>query len=254
MSVYTQFYDFIVNHTDELELLGKLAKAESSEAKLWEGGIGTGRIAIPLARKGHLISAVEKNPEMLEIITNKLEMEPPEVQNRIKIEQNDFTKSEILPDSLDLAYFTSNTFLLVANENSQQKLLEKINRGLKKGGKLYFEIFNPAEFFGQIFSQRGLIHLYTRINPKTGLDTAHFVSYLHNPIEQLLIGYNFIEEFPTDSPSQRYKFTEVVRYMNLPELRYRLQNAGFTKIEVFSDHDLNPLEMTSLKIIIIAQK
>ncbi len=254
MDVHVQFYDFIARHTDELPLLTKLAGGFGEGAQLFEGGAGNGRLAIPLAHKGFNVHSVDINPEMINEFQKRLHPEPEQVQTRIKLEQADFTEIELPDDSYDFVYFSSNTFIIIKDENKQQMMLEKIYKALKKSGMLYIETFNPSGFFEQIFSQRGLQHLYTKVNPATNLETAHFVSYLHNPLEQILIAYNFLEEFPSDQPSRRYSFREIVRYMNFPELRYRLKNAGFSSVEAYGDYEMNPLEILNLKMITLAKK
>lgn len=65
--------------------------AVESGGTVLEIGCGTGRILIPTTRVGINITGLDKSEEMLSICRRKLESEPPEVRDRVKVSRADMS-------------------------------------------------------------------------------------------------------------------------------------------------------------------
>jgi SAM-dependent methyltransferase len=71
-----------------LDLASKRAPAGSGRAIL-DLRIGTGRVAIALARAGHRVRGVDLDPSMLQTLAERLRLEPQEVLERVDFERAD---------------------------------------------------------------------------------------------------------------------------------------------------------------------
>lgn len=264
---YVRFYDFIVHHTDDAPLILRsidktLAATGRTAGKVLEMGAGTGRLSIPLAQHGHSITALDLSPTMLALAAARLSDQSNAADLRAKLEfvTADFTRpptAVVPPTHYDFVLFSSNTFALVTNPTGQNRALETAFAALRPGGMVYIEQFNPAGFFDDAFRQREVYHMFTRINPATGLRTARFISFLHDAVTQHLFATTFIEEFlPDDSGggSRRHMFLEHLRYNTWPEFHHRLQTTGFVNIQAYGGYHGEPLDHRRLRLIVTATR
>lgn len=58
--------------------------ADEVGGSVLELGVGTGRVALPLARAGHDVTGIDTSPEMLQELATGVSREPAEVQRRIR--------------------------------------------------------------------------------------------------------------------------------------------------------------------------
>ena len=131
MNAYVKFYDFIVHHRNELLMILQLLEGYDADARIFEGGTGTGRLAIPLAERGYTVHGYEKNTKMIQALKQNISELHKDVQKRINIVQKDFTEIDYPPESFDFALFSSNTLLLVTDFGKQQEILKQIHKILK---------------------------------------------------------------------------------------------------------------------------
>jgi SAM-dependent methyltransferase len=102
-------------------------------------GAGTGRIAIPLAREGVEICAVEPSPQMRGEFERKLEIEPESVRRRVRMIPQDAASF----DSGDShqACMLSGTFDHLLDREEREAALRNIARQLTYGAVLVFDVF-----------------------------------------------------------------------------------------------------------------
>ncbi len=72
--------------------------------RVFEPGIGTGRIAIPMARRGYHITGVDISPRMMAVLRAKLAEEAPELS--IEVQDADVTDLPFPPEVFDMVTFT----------------------------------------------------------------------------------------------------------------------------------------------------
>ncbi|MBI4702194.1 MAG: class I SAM-dependent methyltransferase [Deltaproteobacteria bacterium] len=61
-----------------------LRAAERARGEVLEYGVGTGRVALHLARAGHAVTGVDSSPEMLACLAEAARAEPPSVQRLLR--------------------------------------------------------------------------------------------------------------------------------------------------------------------------
>src|SRR5690242_5009291 len=85
------FYDAVPLYStrgDVALYLDEAARAGEPGTVL-EIGCGTGRLTLPLARAGHVVTGVDLSPAMLARARSKLAAEPPEVRARVTLLEAD---------------------------------------------------------------------------------------------------------------------------------------------------------------------
>jgi SAM-dependent methyltransferase len=101
-------------------------------------GAGTGRIAIPLARRGVKVCCVEPSPAMRGVFEGKLGQEP-ELRERITLIEGD-AKSFGFGRTF-LAAFMSGSFDHLLDDEERLASLENVAQHLSAGGVLVFDVF-----------------------------------------------------------------------------------------------------------------
>ena len=120
------------------------------EAEAWAGpggaalelGAGQGRVALPLARDGFRVTALESAPPMLAALRHKIAAEDPLVQERVQVVEGDMRRFDL--DRLyRFIYLPFNTLLMLAQPHERQKVLERVREHLAPSGAFAFDIFTP---------------------------------------------------------------------------------------------------------------
>ena len=101
-----------------------------------ELGIGTGRIALPLARRGVAVHGLDASAAMLE----KLRQKPGGAE--IPVHLTDFAQFE-LESSYSVIYVVFNTFFALTSQDAQVSCLQSVARHLADDGVLVIEAFVP---------------------------------------------------------------------------------------------------------------
>lgn len=101
-------------------------------------GAGTGRIAIPLARRGVAAWCVEPSPAMRREFQRKLEKEP-DLRQRITLIAGDAASLDL--DRTFPAAFLSGSFDHLLDDEARRSALEAIWRHLTPGGVVVFDVF-----------------------------------------------------------------------------------------------------------------
>ncbi|KST66373.1 class I SAM-dependent methyltransferase [Mastigocoleus testarum] len=102
-----------------------------------EFGIGTGRIALPLAMKGIKVHGIELSNTMITKLTEK------SGSDRISVIQGDFTTASC-GESFSLVYLIFNTIMNLTTQDEQVRCFQNAASHLKPGGSFVLEVMVPA--------------------------------------------------------------------------------------------------------------
>lgn len=106
--------------------------------KVLELGIGTGRFAIPLVRKGIQVVGVDASPSMLDLLKEK-----PEGRD-IPVFLDDFAKlDKVEGGPFQLAFCNFSSFFLLPSQHLQAESFINTSRLLDEGGRFVLETFYP---------------------------------------------------------------------------------------------------------------
>jgi ubiquinone/menaquinone biosynthesis C-methylase UbiE len=124
-----KFYDLLVAKND-LEFYNDLALKSGNKAL--ELGVGTGRIAIPLARAGLRVFGIDSSVYMLEVAKEKLAKETVSVRRRVTLKKGDMRDFE-LHQKFQFVYIPASTFGHNVTVGEQRQALACVYRHLEDG-------------------------------------------------------------------------------------------------------------------------
>jgi SAM-dependent methyltransferase len=94
-----------------------------------EFGIGTGRIALPLAKRGVKVAGIDLSPQMLNILTAK------PGADQLTVMQGDFATTQIA-GAFDLVFLVFNTIMNLTTQSQQVACFANAAAHLRPGGIL----------------------------------------------------------------------------------------------------------------------
>ncbi|MFG1695024.1 class I SAM-dependent methyltransferase [Nonomuraea sp. NPDC049309] len=106
-----------------------------------EFGIGTGRLAVPIAARGHEVAGIDGSPEMVEILRAKPGGE------RIPVTVGDFSTTRV-EGTFSLVALTTNTIYALPSQEAQVACFRNAAAHLRPGGRFVVEAWvpDPAAF------------------------------------------------------------------------------------------------------------
>jgi SAM-dependent methyltransferase len=239
-------YDIEYDHDYDLPFWLELAEHEAGPIVEW--GAGTGRIATPLARSGHDVTAVEISGEMVsrgrekggesgsaEWITGDMRHADPSREFR-------------------LAVCAFNSFLCLTGPDDALTFLANAAAHLKPGGMLGIEVsaFRPEEL-ATPHGGPALQHDLTRDLPDGGM-LERFSLSTYDAAEQLLSMRLFYELYGIGGVMyERRSGTLEIRTTTRDELTLMLRLSGFTVEEVYGGFDGEPFTAESDHLIVLAR-
>lgn len=116
-----------------------LEELRPAPASLLELGVGTGRLAIPLAKHGYRVHGVDASPAMLA----KLHENDP--TGGITSSVADFS-ALVVEERYDVVLTALNTFFMLPTQELQISCLRGIHDALADGGVAVFETYNPQNY------------------------------------------------------------------------------------------------------------
>lgn len=134
--VYDDEHAHLIPSEDQLSFLEGLAAG----GRVLELGIGTGRVALPLAARGVDVSGVELSPSMVQ----RLKAKPG--GSDIPIEIGDMA-IDVPPGPYSLVYVVFNTFYVLPSQERQLLCMTTVAKALAARGVFVLECYNPAVRF-----------------------------------------------------------------------------------------------------------
>jgi SAM-dependent methyltransferase len=134
---YDALYEGVMDTDVAVDRLAELA----AEGPVLELGIGTGRLALPLAARGLSVHGVEASPAMVE----RLRTKPGGAG--IPVTLGDFTDVRV-PGTFSLVVLAFNTIFALPGEDAQMECFRTAARHLGPGGRFVLEawVLDPARF------------------------------------------------------------------------------------------------------------
>ena len=216
-------------------------------------GCGTGRVAIPLARAGADVVAIDKSPKMLDRARKKIADEPSDAQQRVtwvEAPMQDFT----VGTNFKMAFLAFNILPLLPGKRDQELAMQAVAKSLVPGGTLIIDLLNPYVLASQPMGT--ISHIYTLPIEGTGKTVTVTDAMLeYNVASQMSWRVRTFEYTDRLGLSRRHHLTIGFRHVYKIESEYLLEKAGFELIEYFGSYDRQqPYQMYSRNMVIIARK
>ncbi|MGH9184614.1 MAG: class I SAM-dependent DNA methyltransferase [Acidimicrobiales bacterium] len=170
--VYDDWYAEI---TDVEATVAKLVELAVGEPVL-ELGVGTGRVAIPLADRGLIVWGVDASEEMLAGMASR------PGGDRVVAVRADMADMELGDGAppFGVAFAAFNTFFNLTSRDAQARCLSKLGDALAPGARLVIEAFVPADLGGRAGTDVG-VHAIS-------LDRVVLSAIRLDPVEQTVSG------------------------------------------------------------------
>ncbi len=236
-------YDLEYAHDHDVPFWLALAGREGGPIVEW--GAGTGRIAIPLARAGSGVTAVELSENMAELGRRK--------GGSVEWVHGDM-RSVKLARRYRLALCAFNSFLCLPSVDDALAFLHNASEHLQPGGLLGIEVsaFSPEELCDPPGGPQ-LRHDFTRELPHGNLDRFSISRY--DAASQLLTMRLFYELYGKSGGLRSGRAHDLtIRVTGRDELGLMLRLAGFEVEAVYGGFEGEPFTAGSEHVILLARR
>ena len=219
---YTVDLDYITNYLGE------------RKETIIELACGTGRLAIPLAKHGHIVYGVDIDEGMLAHAEKKASAEGV----TLHLSMQDCTKLT-LPIQANFMYMTGNSFQHFLTNESQDALFAAVKKHLQKGGEFVFDTRNP------ILAELSVVDTYEETYERYG-ETIHVTSVeTYEPLTQILTCKSTYK-----LPMRNYEDSIKLRYTYPLELQRLLAQHGFEVVAIYGSWKKAEFTASSVSMVV----
>jgi len=242
-----KYYDMFTDQGEDVELILELAKR--FDGPILELMSGTGRVALPLAREGFEVTTVDVHPRMLECARKNLLDESSEVQKRINIVEADIRDFK-MKRKFGFIFIAYNSFLHLLQGFDQVLALRCIKDHLADNGKLFIDVFQP-----DLEQQQEMLNFQNSLDvlDPSGDRVVKYFSHTYDP-ESKRVNLTYHYDIFSQGDCKYVEVPFELRYMECGDFYELFERTGFTILDVFGDHKLNPLKIDSPRMIYVLSK
>lgn len=134
--VYDDWYEGVSSVTDTVTLVESLAPARP--LRVLELAVGTGRLALPLARRGHVVTGVDISPDMLAVLAAN------DPEGLVTVVTGDMVDA-MPPGPFDVVLVAYNSLFMLTDPARQAACFSAVTGVLAPGGAFVVEAFVPSD-------------------------------------------------------------------------------------------------------------
>ncbi len=249
----SRYYDIIhASLTVDREYILGLARVTGGP--VLELGCGTGRLLLPLARSGFLVTGIDNSPEMLAIARDHLQQEERDVRQRITLVEADIKELTFqkVGKQFPLIMLPYNTLLHFQPVEIRQ-LLQNAANLLEPKGRLFIDLTNPFIIDeGANDPERVLEHEY--IDPETGETIRQMSQSWLDASEQCLhTTWTFAVEAGVAQDTSMTSIDFDYWYQYPHQLEMLLRRSGYRIERMMGAYDESPFNEDSERLLIVAR-
>jgi SAM-dependent methyltransferase len=253
--VIAKYYDSAYAAKQDLvDLPFYLDLAAKSGGPVLEIACGTGRVLLPIARKGIEVHGVDNSPAMLAVLKDSLARESQEVRSRVNLHEGDM-RSFRLAREYALVIIPFRPMQHMFSVEHQVAALKTASAHMDENGILAFDVFFPN---------------FTMIPAKVGEEQMELE--WPSPSDPSLIVRRYFRKESVDKINQSFRFTFIFRtykgsdllheetepfamaYYTYPQLRALFLLAGLEPVAEYGSFDRTPLDNNSEQMIFLLRK
>jgi SAM-dependent methyltransferase len=243
-AVIADYYDLdLGDYQEDIPLYENLARRTG--LPVLELGVGTGRVAIPLAEAGFSVVGVDSSEPMLAVARSKLDKALSRHLRLILAE----IEGVSLDESFGLILCPLGGFLHLNSQDKQIRALECARRHLAAGGLVALDL-PSLEATEWEPGDRGLILEWTR-ERLDGTLVSKFASVAADRARQVQRVTHIYEEW-TATGSRRRVASFELRYVHRFEMELLLAQAGLKVDGLYGSYDLEPYDSHSPRMVFLA--
>jgi len=246
-----RLYDLdLVDDPGDLDLYRALAARV--EGPVLELGVGTGRLAVPLAVAGRQVTGVDVEPAML--ARARAAAERAAVTSRLDLVEGDARQVRLpAAGSFGLAFIALNSLLLLHSRADQAAVVRTLAEHLAPGGTAAIDAWLPdADDLGR-FDGRTMLE-YVREDPETGDTVTKMASAVHDTATGSLLLTSIYDVGVPGGVVSRWIRRDPMRLVSADDLVDFVERAGLTVETLAGDYDLEPFGPGSERAIVVATK
>lgn len=249
----SELYDSVTLYRSRPDVDFYVDEARFTEGKILEIGCGTGRVLIPIARLGKEITGVDSSPRMLEQCKLRLDQEPPEVRDRVRLIQADMRELD-LGERFSLITIPFRPLQHLMAVSDQIATLQGIHRHLEPGGRLIFDVFNPnIRYLLEDRTEEREDTAEVELPDKRSFRRTARISAVHI-VDQYSEAELIYYVRGADGSTQRLVHGFLMRWYWLYELEHLLARCNLRVKVVFGDFNRSPLTDISPEMIFVAER
>jgi SAM-dependent methyltransferase len=244
-----RLYDLdLVDDPGDLDLY--LALADRSDGPILELAVGTGRLAVPLAEAGHVVTGVDLDRAMLDRARERAKASG--AAERLDLIEADLVDLRLpTAGEFGLAYIALNSLLVLPTRAAQRAALRTLADHLAPGGIAAVDVWIPdaddlARFDGRISLE------WPRLDPETGAIVTKAASAAHDASAATVTLTTIFEEGGQGEPARRWVRRDRLRLISADELRGFAEDAGLVVEALAGDYGLGPMGPGSDRAVLIA--
>ena len=235
------------DYADDVEMYEQFA--QRGELASLELGVGTGRVALHLARTGHHVVGIDAALPMLARLQARLDPQTAPFVRAVDADMRDF---DLAPEKFDLVYCAANTFQHLVSHHDQIATLACVAKHLAAGGVFVVDVrtLRAVDWSGEATA----VYLRAvREMADTGDQLMHFRSVVADATTQTTKTTYWFDRVSADGAVQRAVMNVTLRYTGLPELELLLDRSGLRVSAVYGDTDLSLYTEDSDTMILVAE-
>ena len=245
-----RLYDVdLVEDPGDLDLY--LALAARADGSILELGVGSGRLAVPLASAGWPVTGVDLDPAMLARARGRAAAAG-SLAGRLDLVEGDATAIR-LPGRFRLAFVGLNSLLVFGGRAAQAATLRTLAEHLEPGGLAVVDVWLPdaddlARYDGRLILE------YARADPETGRTVVKTSAAFHDAATQTVTLTSIFDEAEQGAAPVRWVRTDRIRLVGADELRALAEAAGLSVETIAGDYQLEPLGPGAERAILVARR
>lgn len=247
-----RYYDLdLLEEPGDLDLY--LAMAARTSSPILELGIGSGRIAVPLALAGHRVTGVDVDPAMLERARSRWEASRGRrPRGRLELVEADMRDAD-LEGRYALAILALNALLLLPDRDAQAAALRTCALHLAPGGLAIVDVALPGA--DDLAACDGRLTLdWVREDPETGELVTRTSSARYDAASASV---DLVQVFdavaPGGGPLRRTIRRDRLQLLSAAHLLDLVGDAGLAVEQAGGDHLLTPFGPGSTRVVLVTR-
>jgi SAM-dependent methyltransferase len=231
-----------------------LAVAERTGGPLLELGVGSGRLAVPLAASGFDVTGVDLDEAMLDRPRSAADAAGQGTAGRLTLVTGDVREVR-LPDAgtYRLAFIPLNSLFLMGSRADQARAVATLAGHLAPGGLAVVDCWLPeAEDLARYDGR--LVLEWIRTDPASGHTVTKSGSAVWDAGRNSVGLTTIFESGPQGQPPVRWVRVDRLRLVSPEELAAMAEAAGLRVETLAGGYDLGPLEHGSERVVMLARK
>lgn len=240
-------YDLVyAGYDDDLPLYEQFARR--GELPSLEICVGSGRVALHLARQGLHVVGLDASLPMLARLEAAID---PQTAPLVRLVEGDMRDFDLGGEKFDLVFCAFGSFEQLLTSDDQLACLRTVTRHLAKGGVFVAEVRSLTAIDWEV--EPTLLHEWTKADPRTGEQIMKLHSQAASRARQVTVDTIAFDRLAADGTVRRRLIEVAMRAIGRYEIAYLLERAGLRLRDLYGDTDLSPYTDESDRMIIVAE-